>query len=273
MKLKNDFELAGSRAYLGELSEYERASLYPYMAPEGSYLLAKGRLFQLNQRDLEEVVQVQTDPLLFGRTPVLAVGSNRAPYQLLRKFGSEAIVPVTSARLHHCDVVHTALVSYYGAIPCTAFPSLGTITELKVVWLDKDQLLHMHKTEGIGVAYDYVEMQGVEHQLEVPVGPVFGYAARAGVLAWEDSQPAGLAAISAQARQFKTVRQGEVVQRVCKLANPTEACPVEQFITTMQTDKTLREEVIGQLQTHAIQPDRPPWRVIPVSMDGIDDYL
>ena len=41
----------------------------------------------------------------------------------------------------------------------------------------------------------------------------------------------------------------------------------------MQTDKTLREEVIGQLQTHAIQPDRPPWRVIPVSMDGIDDYL
>jgi len=26
MKLKNDFELAGSRAYLGELSEYERAS-------------------------------------------------------------------------------------------------------------------------------------------------------------------------------------------------------------------------------------------------------
>ena len=30
------------------------ASLYPYMAPEGSYLLAKGGLFQLNQRDLEE---------------------------------------------------------------------------------------------------------------------------------------------------------------------------------------------------------------------------
>jgi len=170
-------------------------------------------------------------------------------------------------------VVHTAFVSYYGAIPCTAFPSLGTITELKVVWLDEDQLLQMHKTEGIGVAYNYVEMQGVEHQLEVPVGPVFGYAARAGVLAWEDLQPAGLAVISAQARQFKTVSQGEVVQRVCKLTNLTEVWSVEQFITTMQTDKTLREEVIGQLQTHAIQPDRPPWRVIPVSMDGIDDYL
>ncbi|MBT7202012.1 MAG: hypothetical protein HN867_00770 [Deltaproteobacteria bacterium] len=273
MKLKNDFEPAASRAYLGELSEHERASLYPYMAPEGGYLLAKGRLFQLNQRDLEEGNLVQAAPLLFGRTPVLAVGSNRAPYQLLRKFGSEAIVPVTPARLHDCDVVHTALVSYYGAIPCTAFPSSGTITELKVVWLNEEQLLHMHNTEGIGIAYDYVEMQGVEHQLKVPAGPVFGYAACLGVLAWEDTQPAGLAAIAAQARQFKTVSQGEVVQRVCKLTNLTEACPVEQFITTMQADKTLREEVIGQLQTHAIQLDQPPWRVIPVSIDGIDDYL
>ena len=69
MKLKNDFEMAGSRAYLGELSEYERASLYPYMAPEGSYLLAKGRLFQLNQRDLEEGNLVQAEPLLLEEHP------------------------------------------------------------------------------------------------------------------------------------------------------------------------------------------------------------
>ena len=269
----SEYKLVNTSDFLAPLSELDRALLYPYEAPEGSYLLAKGRLFQLKQRDLEEGNLVQAEPLLAGRTPVLAVGSNRAPYQLLRKFGPEAIIPVTSARLHNCDVVHSALVSYYGAIPCTAFPSSGTITELKVVWLDEEQLLHMHKTEGVGVAYDYVEMQGVEHQLEVPVGPVFGYAACAGVLAWEDSQPAGLAAISAQARQFKTVGQGEVAQRVCKLTNLTEAGSVEQFVTTMQTNRTLREEVIGQLQTHAIQPDQPPWRVIPVSMDGIDDYL
>ena len=145
------------------------------MAPEGGYLLSHGQLFSLGQRrPLEDRDQVQNEHLLVGRTPVLAVGSNRAPYQLLRKFGPEAIVPVTPACLHDCDVVHTALVSYYGAIPCTAFPSSGTITELKVVWLDEKQLLQMHKTEGIGVAYDYVEKQGVEHQFEVPAGPVFG---------------------------------------------------------------------------------------------------
>ena len=271
--MKNDLEPADLRAYLAELSEHDRAHLYPYRAPEGGYLLSRGQLFSLDQRRLEKRETVHAKHLLFGRTPVLAVGSNRAPYQLLRKFSSEAIVPVTPARLHDCDVVHTALVSYYGAIPCTAFPSSGTITELKVVWLDEEQLLQMHKTEGIGVAYDYVEVQGVDHQLDVPAGPVFGYVARAGVLAWENSQPAGLEAISAQARQFETISQRDVAQRVCELTSLAVACPVEKFIVTMQADKNLREEVNSQLRIHSIQPNQPPWRVIPVLMDGIDDYL
>ena len=272
--MKSGLESISSGAYLSELSEHDRARLYPYMAPEGGYLLSHGQLFSLGQRrSLEDRDQVQNEHLLVGRTPVLAVGSNRAPYQLLRKFGPEAIVPVTPACLHDCDVVHTALVSYYGAIPCTAFPSSGTITELKVVWLDEEQLLQMHKTEGIGVAYDYVEMQGVEHQFEVPAGPVFGYAARTGVLNWGDSQPAGLASISAQARQFKKISQKQVAQRVCKITKSSKAGSVEQFVIAMQSNKTLREAVISQLQTHSIQPDQPPWRVIPVSMCGVDDYM
>ena len=268
--MKNDHEPAGLRTYLEEISEQDRASLYPYMAPAGGYVLVRGQLFSLDQQRLEESDAVH---LLFGRKPVLAVGSNRAPYQLLRKFGSQAIVPVTPARLHDCDVVHTALVSYYGAIPCTAFPSSGTITELKVVWLDEEQLLQMHKTEGIGVAYDYVEMQGVEHQFEVPAGPVFGYAARAGVLAWESCQPASLAAIHAQLRRFRVISQRQAAQRVCQIAKLEKAYSGEQFISAMQADKTLRAEVNDQLRTHSIQPNQPPWQVIPVSMNGIDDYL
>ena len=271
--MNNDPDSTVSRVYLSALSEYDRAHLYPYKAPEGGYLLLKGRLFLLDQRALKEDNPVKAKPLLAGRTPVLAVGSNRAPYQLLRKFGSEAIVPVTPALLHDCDVVHTALVSYYGAIPCTAFPSLGTVTELKVVWLNQEQLPLMHKTEGIGVAYDYVEIQGVEHQFEVPAGPVFGYAARAGVLDWESCQPASLAAIHAQLRRFRAISQRQAVQRVCQIAKLEKAYSGEQFISAMQADKTLRAEVNDQLRTHSIQPTRPPWQVIPVSMNGIDDYL
>ena len=271
--MNDEQESEGLRVYLSSLNEWDRARLYPYQAPEGGYLLSQGALFLLDQRGVERGNSVPNEHLLAGRTPVLAVGSNRAPYQLLRKFGPEATVPVTPARLHDCDVVHTALVSYYGAIPCTAFPSSGTITELKVVWLDKDQLLQMHKTEGIGVAYDYAEMQGVEHQLEVPAGPVFGYAARAGVLDWKGFQPAGLAGISAQDRKFKTISQEQAAQRVCELASLTDSCLVKQFVTSMQTDKALRERVNSQLQTHSIRPEQPPWQIVPVLMDGIDEYL
>ena len=53
---------------------------------------------------------------------------------------------------------------YYAAVPCTAFPSPGTIVDLNVVWLDDYQLAQMHRTEGINVAYDFVVMETVEHQ-------------------------------------------------------------------------------------------------------------
>ena len=89
---------------------------------------------------------------------MLSVGSNRAPVQLLRKFGNAALVPVTPAILHDCDIVHAATVSYYGAVSCTAFPSSGTDVMLNVAWLDEAQLQVMHRTEAVGVAYDYVRL-------------------------------------------------------------------------------------------------------------------
>ena len=95
--------------YLAAQSEAQRATDYPYVAPEGAFVLKGGRLAALD------------DPaLLAGRTAVLSVGSNRAPVQLRRKFGDDAIVPVTPAILHDCDIVHAATVSYYGAVSCTA---------------------------------------------------------------------------------------------------------------------------------------------------------
>ena len=117
------------------------------MAPEGSCCY-KGKTVPLNQRDLKGVVQVWTI-LAIWKNAVLAVGSNRAPYQLLRKFGSEAIVPVTSAQLRDCDVSAHGLCQLLRSNTLYCFSSLGTITELKVVWLDEDQLLQIHKTGGL----------------------------------------------------------------------------------------------------------------------------
>ena len=202
-------EISDAASFLAPISEVGRACKYPYDAPEGGFVLASGRLLNLEQAQLDQMDEDPHRGVLAGRTPVLSVGSNRAPVQLLRKFGPDSFLPVTPARLHDCDITHAAILGYYAAVPCTAFPSPGTIVDLNVVWLDDDQLLQMHRTEGINVAYDFVVMETVEHQFTVRPGPVFGYVARAGVLDCGDGEPAGLSAIPSHGRKFKTLTQAE----------------------------------------------------------------
>ena len=105
-------QLADQHRYLADQSDDQRASDYPYAAPEGAFVLDHGRLLQLSDASLLE-----------GRVAVLSVGSNRAPVQLRRKFGDQALVPVTPLILHDCDVVHAAAISYYGACLLYTSPS------------------------------------------------------------------------------------------------------------------------------------------------------
>ncbi len=266
-------EISDAAGYLAPISEVGRACKYPYDAPEGGFVLASGRLLHLGQVQLDQMDEDPHRGVLAGRTPVLSVGSNRSPVQLLRKFGPDSFLPVTPARLHDCDITHAAILGYYAAVPCTAFPSSGTIVDLNVVWLDNDQLIQMHRTEGINVAYDFVLMETVEHQFTVRPGPVFGYAARAGVLDCGDGEPAGLSAITAQGRKFQTLTQVEVNAKLRQLAFVDDNRSMKQFIIEMQADKSARDEITERLRPHSIQPDNPPWQAQTVNIDGADAYL
>ena len=266
-------EISDAASYLAPISEVDRASKYPYDAPEGGFVLASGRLLNLEQVQLDQMDEDPKCGVLAGRTPVLSVGSNRAPVQLLRKFGPDSLLPVTPARLHDCDITHAAILGYYAAVPCTAFPSPGTIVDLNVVWLDDYQLAQMHRTEGINVAYDFVVMETVEHQFTVRPGPVFGYAARAGVLDCGDGEPAGLSAIPSHGRKFKTLTQAEANAKLRELAMVDDDRSMIQFVTEMQADKSARDEITERLRPHSIQPDNPPWQAQTVNIDGADAYL
>ena len=266
-------QISDADRYLAPLSEIGRACKYPYDAPEGGFVLARGRLFNLEQAQLDQMDEDQHCGVLAGRTPVLSVGSNRSPVQLLRKFGPDSFLLVTPARLHDCDVTHAAILGYYAAVPCTAFPSPGTIVDLNVVWLDDDQMLQMHRTEGINVAYDFVVMETVEHQFTVRPGLVFGYAARAGVLDCGGGEPAGLSAISSYGRKFKTLTQAEANAKLRELAMVDDDRSMRQFIAEMQADKSARDAIIERLRPHAIQAHNPPWQVQVVNIDGADAYL
>ena len=262
--------------YLAAQSEAQRATDYPYAAPEGAFVLNAGRLAAL------------VDPaLLAGRTAVLSVGSNRAPVQLRRKFGDDAIVPVTPAILHDCDIVHAATVSYYGAVSCTAFPSRGTDVMLNVAWLDAAQLAIMHRTEAVGVAYDYVRMlTGTVTHLPVPnaggdivaaAQPVFGYTARSGVLDLGAGQPGGLSRIPARNRQFPTLAQdsaASLVQAFIVGADPALDLgnDRDRFIQRVTGDKSCRLAVNEHLRGRAIPADGP-WKVQTVDADDIAAFL
>ena len=264
--------------YLGPQSEAERATDYPYIAPEGGFVLDHGTLRQLD------------DPaLLAGRTAVLSVGSNRAPVQLRRKFGDAALVPVTPAILHDCDIVHAATISYYGAVSCTAHPSPGTDVMLNIAWLDPDQLQIMHRTEALGIAYDYVRMfAGLVTHLPVTAAggeivkatePVFGYSARSGVLDVGGGWPAGLARIPARNRKFQTLSQDSAAGIVHAVAGETAgtisgATPASlaDFIKTVVDDKSWRQEINSHLQSRAIHGEGP-WQVQSVTTDDVGAFL
>lgn len=258
--------------YLPNQTELDRALRYPYDAPAGAYVLDCGQLRPL--RDIG---------ILAGRTAVLSVGSNRAPVQLQRKFGKDAVVPVTPATLHDCDIVHVAMLGYYGAVPCTAFPSKGCHVRLNVAWLDADQLVEMHRTEAVGVAYDYVRFseKAVTH-LEIPEAdgyavpgdtPLFGYNARAGVLNIGDGMPASLPVIDAEGRQFSAFTQAEAATFVRRLCQHNDARDHATFVKDIRNDKAARDAIREMLSEHALFATNAPWQVISTECENLDSFL
>ena len=112
------------------------------------------------------MTRLQDKDSLAGRIPVLAVGSNRSPEQLLRKFSERDILPVTLIQLCDYDVVYAAHMASYGSIPAVLTRSPGTVIDIGINWLSRIQLERMHETEAIGVNYNF----GVASKLNILSG-------------------------------------------------------------------------------------------------------
>ena len=94
---------------------FDRALNYPYAAIEEDFLFTDGA-----------AIELEDDSFLNNRQAVLAVGSNRSPEQLVRKFGKNETIPVTKATLRDYDVFYSAHIAAYGSIPAigTNVPNL-----------------------------------------------------------------------------------------------------------------------------------------------------
>lgn len=189
-----------------------RAMDYPYPAHPAPYLFRDGR----------------TEPLppaldRASLTPVIAVGSNRSPEQLARKYQDLPVsIPVTRLTARDLDVVYAAHMAGYGAVPATLAPSPGTEVELWITWLDRSALTRMDETEAVGVNY-----RREEQVLDVVAadGPVpdraLVYNALRGCLAF-DGTMVPLAAIPATGRHASALSQREVLERLHREAGGTE---------------------------------------------------
>lgn len=219
-----------------------RAFLYPYAAPDRDFLFSAGQVSPLTKQK----VRVQTA----DRIPVLAVGSNRAPAQLTRKFSHQNIsdvIPVTLGWMMHHDIVYSTHVSGYGAVPATLAPSPGTRVRVAVTWLSAGQLAHMHVTESVPVQYQYVGLHGRDVELDcgLTVDNIGMYQSSSGYVFGQQDTFA-LSAIRAEARRYPALSQWDIMAHIARIKGQVFR---PEFVLRLVDDRDFRNTVNGCIVT------------------------
>ncbi len=224
-----------------------RATTYPYLIPESSFLFAQGA-WQAGDIDAAQTA---------GRTPVIACGSNRSPEQLARKFADfeDVVIPVQRAWLEDFDVVYAAHLTGYGAVAANLQHVPGARVEVSVTWLADDQMARMHATEGLGYSYHYARLHGLALQLEGSGtrAEAFAYVYDKGSLRQAEETPgdhAAIAEIKAEDRQDHPMTQPEALALVQTRLGHTGS--LEGFITGTVADRALRARYEAVLHRDAV---------------------
>lgn len=233
-----------------------RALTYPYPAPDHDYVFRGG---------VAEPAPALTAAHRDGRIPVLAIGSNRAPEQLQRKFADmpDAVIGVERIRLAGFDVVYSAHLSGYAAVAATLLQVPGVEAEISVTWLPPELMPRMHATEGIGVSYDFVALEDLSiHVLSGGrMTSAFAYVCRLGALNF-GGEPRGLVAIGATGRRHAAIDQHAAqAAAIAKLGLDLD---VEAFVRENARDVGLRLEREQRLAADSLAFDWPGSRIVAV---------
>jgi hypothetical protein len=219
----------------------ERALGYPYGAPSGPFV-------QLGHQTLSPAeIEIDREE----RTPVLAYGSNAAPKVLSRKLAlSDQPVLVVPARLREFDVVYSAHISPYGAIPATLQGSPGTEVRVHVIYMTSAQIGVISATEP---NYEPELLEGIACQVEdgEELNEVSAYISRHGCLLVDDAELA-LAAVQARDRTFAAITEPEAMELV-----RSSLCPdtdLETFVLGNVTDPNLSQARTTQLPRRPFSP-------------------
>jgi hypothetical protein len=204
----------------------ERALAYPYATPDRSYLYRDGEAHELPE----------DGPDLSRRTPLLSYGANSAPEALARKLASLPGVelPVMRGELEGFDIVYSAHVSPYGAVPATLIESPGTTAPVFVLHPTPEQRALLTASEP---NYDLVEVDGIA-----------AYRSKHGCLQLEGT-PVALAAVRSSGRTLPELDEPAILERVRAHLEPQLS--LEEFVRACVARGGIRP-----LRIDAAQPGR-----------------
>ena len=212
----------------------ERAMRYPYAVP--------ARAFAQLRHETLSPDDVEID--LAERTPLLAYGSNGSPEVLGRKLALSADpVLVEPAWLHDFDVVYSAHISPYGAVPATLQRSPGTAVRVAVLHLTPEQLTLLSATEP---NYEPSTLEDVHCELADGTvrSELSAYLSRHGCLLIDGSEVA-LIAVPARDRRFAEMSEPQVLEYVRATLAPKES--MDSFVLANSADPALAQERSARL--------------------------
>ncbi len=250
-----------SKKYFPHLDYYEKAISYPYLAPPKSFSFINGECLEGIHVSLKK------------RKPILSVGSNRAPFQLNNKFSLNENLCVTPATLYDSDIAFSASISAYGSVPATQWPVKGAKVKLNVLWLNDKQLEIMHLSEGIGIAYNFVELnEGSVFINDINYnGPIYGYISINGVYDFDNKSPARLSELKSLNGIFESKSEFEAINYIKNKFQPYEMS-IRNWVRKLISDKNYRIELIRKMSKTSIIPKKPPWKIIEVRINGNNIY-
>ena len=189
-----------------------RALAYPYDPPAGSFVQIGDRTLPVPPQEIE----------VEGRRALLAYGANASPEALTRKLAHLPPQPVAVLRvaLSGWDVVYSAHVTRYGAIPAAVVPSPGTVASVHLVFPNDEQLAALAATEGEN--YRLERLADFTAELEIGgEGPreIDAFIGVHGPLLL-DGAPVALAAIPARDRAFAELTTPEMIDHVRAALTP-----------------------------------------------------
>jgi hypothetical protein len=212
---------------------------YPYAVPAHAFA-------QLGHETLSpEEVEIDPDE----RTLLLAYGSNGSPEVLARKLAlSPDPVLVEPGWLHDFDVVYSAHISPYGAVPATLQRSPGTSARVAVLHLTAEQMRLVSATEP---NYEPTRLKGVRCELAggATRSDLSAYLSRHGCLLVDEAEVA-LVAVPARDRRFGELSEPQVLEHVRSTLCPEES--IDSFVLASVADPALAQARSAQLPRRPI---------------------